>query len=65
LPVGQTLYLAGTFRNPEVMKKIAGDQVTDIPIKDIYNCFRRLKEHRQMFQIEDRQITKIGELFHI
>jgi hypothetical protein len=34
-------------------------------IKDIYNCFRRLKEHRQMFQIEDRQITKIGELFHI
>jgi hypothetical protein len=29
LPVGQTLYLAGTFRNPEVVKKIAGDQVTD------------------------------------
>ena len=29
MPVGQTLYLAGTFRNPEVMKKIAGDQVTD------------------------------------
>jgi hypothetical protein len=26
---GQTLYLAGTFRNPEVVKKIAGDQVTD------------------------------------
>jgi Zn-finger protein len=23
-----TLYLAGTFRNPEVVKKIAGDQVT-------------------------------------
>jgi putative NIF3 family GTP cyclohydrolase 1 type 2 len=23
------LYLAGTFRNPEVVKKIAGDQVTD------------------------------------
>ena len=29
LPVGQTLYLAGTFRNPVVVKKIAGDQVTD------------------------------------
>ena len=29
LSVGQTLYLAGTFRNPEVVKKIAGDQVTD------------------------------------
>ena len=27
--LGQTLYLAGNFRNPEVMKKIAGDQVTD------------------------------------
>jgi hypothetical protein len=29
LPVEQTLYLAGTFRNLEVVKKIAGDQVTD------------------------------------
>ena len=29
LPVGQTVYLAGTFRNPEVVKKIAGDQVID------------------------------------
>ena len=29
LPVGQTLYLAGTFRNSEVVKNIAGDQVTD------------------------------------
>ena len=29
LPVGQTLYLAGNFRNPEVVKTIAGDQVTD------------------------------------
>jgi hypothetical protein len=28
LPVGHTLYLAGTCRNPEVAKKIAGDQDT-------------------------------------
>ena len=29
LPVGRMLYLAGTFQNPEVVKKITGDQVTD------------------------------------
>jgi hypothetical protein len=46
-------------------KMCQGWSYSVIPIKDIYNCFRRLKEHRQMFQIEDRQITKIGKLFHI
>ena len=29
LPVGQTLFLAGTFPNPEIVKKITNDQITD------------------------------------
>jgi hypothetical protein len=64
LPVGQTLCLAGTFRNLEVVKKIAGDQVTDcvdlfsiqeeadtiIILHALYADEQFSKNHYQMFR---------------